>query len=235
MGDPTPELLEGFKPPATPGSFFVSFEGIEASGKSSQLLRTKAHLERHGLRVLDAREPGGTPFGERLRQAILRSTSPVHPLAEACLFASSRAQLLSQVVLRELAEPGTAVLCDRHIDSSLAYQGVARGLGVDRVLALHSSFPLSVLPHLTLYLRVSPAASLERRSGRAAPGDYFESHPEAFHRDLVKGFDLAARLFPGRIRTIDGEAPFDEVSRGVLSAVDALVEGGGARGGAPRA
>jgi hypothetical protein len=127
MKEITQELLNSFRSPAFPGSYFLSFEGIEGAGKSTQIIKVKEYLEQNHFRVLILREPGGTPFGEKLRQAILETKNEITPLAEAHLFAASRAQLLTEVILKELAEPNTVVICDRYIDSSLVYQGHSRG------------------------------------------------------------------------------------------------------------
>ena len=106
-----------FQPPSFPSSYFLSFEGIEGSGKSTQLKILQSYLEGLGYRVIILREPGGTNYGEKLREAILASEEALHPIAEAYLFASSRAQLLKQVVLKELSVEKTVVICDRYIDS----------------------------------------------------------------------------------------------------------------------
>ena len=216
-------LAQNFHPPAFPGSYFVSFEGIEAAGKSTQILRVKAYLEERQFRVIVLREPGGTPFGEKLRQAILSSSCALHPTAEMCLFASSRAQLLFQVTLKELEHPGTVVLYDRFIDSSLAYQGKARGLGAASILALHQSFPLNLVPHLTLYLKIGPNLSLQRQRKRQSRPDYFEGQNLDFYQRLVEGYDEALQIFPERIVCIDGEQSENEVFTDVRENIDQLI------------
>jgi dTMP kinase len=216
-------LLSNFRPPGFPGSYFLSFEGIEGAGKSTQIIKVKEHLETQGFRVLVLREPGGTSFGEKLRSAILNTTTKLHPLAEAHLFASSRAQLLTEVVMPELNTPGTVIICDRYIDSSMAYQGIARDLGIGPILEIHQNFPLNLVPHLTLYLRIDLETSMKRQKLRNAPKDYFEAQGESFYQDLIKGYDRAAELFPERIRTIDASADFDKVNHLVIKEVDRLI------------
>lgn len=219
------ELLTQFRPPAFPGSFFISFEGIEGSGKSTQIKLITEYLEKKNFRVLVLREPGGTPYGEKLRQAILNTTSKIHPVAEAYLFASARAQLLTEVVLSELSVPNTVIICDRYIDSTIAYQGVARGLGIEKVLEAHNLFPLHLVPHLTLYLKIGLETSMHRQEIRNNPKDYFESENQDFHSKLIKGYDAASELFPDRIQVINSERSLEEVYLAIRSKIDELVQG----------
>lgn len=223
MKEITHELLSSFRAPAFPGSFFLSFEGIEGAGKSTQITRLKKYLEDKNFRVLVLREPGGTPFGEKLRQAILETKAEITPLAEAHLFAASRSQLLSEVIMQELAEPNTVIICDRYIDSSLVYQGHARGLGVAEVLEIHNIFPLNLVPHLTFYLRIGVEMSERRQKIRNAPKDYFEAKGVEFYKKLVVGYDLMHELFPNRILRLDAEGSLDEVTNLILGTMDKLL------------
>jgi len=218
-----PELIQKFRSPEFPGSFFISFEGIEGAGKSTQIARLKDYLEKKNFRVLILREPGGTFFGERLREAILNAKTELHPLAEAHLFASSRTQLLSEVTLKELNTPNTVVIYDRYIDSSLAYQGVARGLGAREILEIHGQFPLTLVPHLTFYLRITPETSEKRQKIRNAPKDYFESRGMKFYEALVEGYDLASSLFKERILTLNAEQSLDNVELEIQDAINQLI------------
>ena len=217
------ELVKSFRTPAFPGSFLLSFEGIEGAGKSTQLVKIKEYLESKDFRVIVLREPGGTPFGEKLREAILTSNTELHPVAEAHLFASSRAQLMTEVTLKELSEPGTIVIYDRYIDSSLAYQGFARELGVETVLHLHQGFPLNIVPHKTIYLQIDLETSLERQKMRNLPKDYFESRDDSFHQKLIDGYSMACKLFPNRITVIDAQKNFDEVYLNIRTQIDSLI------------
>jgi dTMP kinase len=217
------ELLQQFRPPAFPGSYFLSFEGIEGAGKSTQIVSAKEYLESIGFRVLILREPGGTPFGEKLRQAILNSKTELEPIAEAYLFASSRAQLLTEVTLKELNEPGTVIIYDRYLDSSIAYQGVARGLGIETVLNIHSTFPLNLIPHKTFYLKISLDTSFGRQRVRNSPKDYFESRGKDFYENLVTGFENSCELFPERICVIDGDRSLEEVFQSVKEELHHLI------------
>ncbi len=217
------ELLQKFRSPEFPGSFLLSFEGIEGSGKSTQLARLKNALEHLNYRAIVLREPGSTSFGEKLREAILQSKDDLNPLTEVLLFASSRSQLLTDVTLKELNVPNTVVIYDRYIDSSLAYQGYARKLGIKEVLEIHGLFPLTLVPHLTLYLRISAETSQKRQKIRNAPKDYFESKGMEFYQRLVEGYDLAETLFPQRIIKLDGEKNEDQVAFDVMNHVTKLL------------
>ncbi len=224
MSEISKELLDCFRPPAFPGSFFLSFEGIEGAGKSTQLKHAKEFLEEKGFRVLVLREPGGTSFGEKLRKSILESKEPINPLAEAHLFCSSRAQLLQEVTLKELSTPGTVVILDRYLDSTIAYQGKARNLGTQTILELHKHFPLNLVPHLTLYIKISLETSHSRQKLRNIPKDYFESQGDDFYKLLIEGYEEAARLFPDRISTIDGEQSFEAVQEAICERLESLAQ-----------
>lgn len=219
----TPELLNSFRAPTFPGSFLISFEGIEGAGKSSQIILLKEFLELKNFRVLVLREPGGTTFGEKLRQAILETKSEISPLAEAHLFASSRAQLMTEVTMKELSIPNTVVIYDRYLDSSLAYQGHARGLGIPEVLEIHNIFPLNLVPHLTFYLYIDVETSMERQRIRNSIKDYFESKGEAFYKKLIVGYDQALELFPKRIKKLDAKRDVASISREINGFVESLI------------
>ena len=223
MKEITHELIDSFRAPEFPGSFFLSFEGIEGAGKSTQIIRLKNYLEKNNYRVIVLREPGGTAFGEKLRQAILDTKSDITPLAEAHLFASSRAQLLTEVTLKELATPNTVVIYDRYLDSSIAYQGHARNLGVASILEIHNIFPLNLVPHLTFYLRIESDTSEKRQKIRNAPKDYFESKGPEFYKKLVVGYDLCLELFPHRIVKLDAEQSLDVIELEIQAIMNKLL------------
>ena len=204
-----------FKTPAQ--GIFISFEGIEGCGKSTQLKNLREYLQKDPTsKFTMVREPGSTPFGEHLRQAILASQVPLHPLAEAYLFATARAQLLAQTILPALAQ-GELVIADRYLDSSLAYQGMARGLGLDTILAIHQYEPLCTLPHLTFYLRIAPTVSLARQKQRAQQADYFEQQTLAFYQRLVDGYDQVAAACPERYQVLDGTLPPEQILQKIIT------------------
>lgn len=212
-------LLKNFQSKSYDNSFLLSFEGIEGSGKSTQIKKLSAVIEKSNFEVSYFREPGGTKFGEKLRAAILESDAQIDPLAEANLFAASRAQLLFQVVLPLLNRPNQVVILDRFLDSSLAYQGQARGLGADCILDLHKRAPLNTTPHCTFYLKIDSETSLQRQNTRGDEKDYFEKENIDFYNKLISGYDQAAEIFPARIATIDGTLDEDQVSKLIIEAL----------------
>ena len=219
------EYLKSFyRTPVTPESFFLSLEGIEGSGKTTQIKHLEKILTDKGYRVLTLREPGGTEFGEKLREAILKSTTPLHPMAECYLFLASRAQLLKEKILPFLLEPKSVVILDRYIDSTMAYQGKARHLGLETVLELHRHDPLNLLPHRTYFLDISFELSQERQSKRGQEKDYFEAEKAEFYANLIDGYKEMANHFPDRILTIDASKTPEEVSQIVARDLDQVLK-----------
>ena len=214
----------------------MTFEGIDRSGKTTQVERLCAALAARGLPVGVAgvpggslREPGGTPAGEAIRDVLLHRAHEVAPWTEALLYAAARAQLVTEVVEPSLAA-GLIVVLDRYVDSSLAYQGAARGLGIDAVLAVNERATGGLLPDLTLLLEVSPDHAVARAGG---PPDRLEAEGRDLQRRVAAGYDELARRFPERIVALDGERPPDEIAaqveRVTLAALDAVA--GRAAGG----
>lgn len=200
-----------YRHPETPGSLFLSLEGIEGSGKSTQIKHLEDYFKNKGMRVLTLREPGGTTFGEKLREAILNSQTPLHPLAECHLFLASRAQLLKEKILPFLLSPGSVVILDRYIDSTLAYQGKARRLGYETVLTLHQHDPLNLLPHRTYFLDIELETSMERQQKRGNAKDYFESQKHEFYQNLIDGYRELVEVFPDRILKLDASVDEQQV------------------------
>jgi dTMP kinase len=178
---------------------FVTFEGIDGSGKSTQARLLAEALEAEGREVVLTREPGGTEVGERVREVLLHGGT-IAPWAEAALFAAARAQLADEVVRPALAR-GAAVVCDRFLDSSLAYQGIARGLGLDAVLELNRIVLGGLLPDRTFLLLLPPADAARRAT---APPDRIEREGTAFLERVDQAYREVAELFPERIVTVDG-------------------------------
>lgn len=192
-------------------SFFISLEGIEGSGKSTQIQSLKSLFEASKYRTVLVREPGGTKLGEKIRETILGLDEKVCEISELLLFAASRANLLEKVILPELAKPNTVVIADRYIDSSIAYQGMARGLGAETVIKVHEFGPLKTMPDLTLYLEIDLETSYQRQDARGQTKDYFEKENAPFYEKLISGYEKARELFPKRIVTIDASRSPEEI------------------------
>lgn len=204
---------------------FISLEGSEGCGKSTQAQLLCRRLEAAGLEVLTTREPGGTPTGEMIRNILQHHASgeAIAPEAEVLLFAASRAQLLAHVIRPALAR-GAWVICDRFVDSSLAYQGVARGLGVDRVLAANEVALAGLWPDLTLWFDLPAAAARQRVDDRGQTPDRFESEHQDFHQRVAEAYAQLAKRFPERITAIPADAPPETVSEHVWSVVRPLLQ-----------
>jgi dTMP kinase len=208
----------------------IAFEGVEGAGKSTQLELLRGELEGRGREVVVTREPGGTPAGERVRAVVLDPKVELSPRAEALLFAAARAELVERVI-RPALERGAVVLCDRYLDSSLAYQGGARGLGRGPVEEVNRFATGGLLPDLVVLLDVDPADGLRRRPGDR---DRIEAQDLAFHKRVREAFRELAAADPDRFAVVDGAAPVAEVAAQVNAAVLALLEGSWEpRGGAP--
>jgi dTMP kinase len=200
---------------------FIVFEGVEGAGKGTQIELARQYLASKGRDVVVTREPGGTGFGDRLRDAILdAATGKVDPRAEALVFAASRAHLVSTVIRPALAE-GKVVLCDRFVDSSIAYQGVARGLGEQDILTLNAWATQGLFPDLVILLQVDPEESLAREPGRS---DRFESEDLTFHNKVSEAYLKIAEEHPERFQVIDASGTRDEVQVRVREALDRIFE-----------
>ena len=201
---------------------FITFEGGEGCGKSTQVKRLAAALEAKGVKVLLTREPGGTRLAEMIRTLLKDETEdPPVDRAELLLFLAARAQLVLNVI-RPALEAGTWVLSDRFSDSTIAYQGYGRGLSVDFVKAANDFACEGLTPDLTFLLDVEPSVAVQRMRGREAAtntsADRIERAGDDFHARLRRGFLELAAATPSRIVAIDASGTPDEVARAVLSA-----------------
>jgi dTMP kinase len=192
---------------------FITFEGLDGSGKTTQAELLAAAIRATGRDVVTTREPGGTALGERIRELLLRDEAS--PWAEAALFAAARAELVEQVIDPAL-ERGAVVICDRYLDSSLAYQGIARGLGVDRVLELNLPAIHGHLPDRTYLLLIDPEESARRVGGET---DRIEREDGDFRSKVDEAYRLLAQTFPQRIEAVDGTQPASEISRRIFELV----------------
>jgi dTMP kinase len=185
---------------------FVTFEGVDGSGKSTQAELLRDALAAEGREVVLTREPGGTEVGERVRELVLNGPD-MTPWAEAALFAAARAELVATVI-RPALERGADVIADRYVDSSLAYQGIARGVGVDHVLELNLHVVQHLMPDMTVLLLLDP----EEAGRRVAVPDRLESEGADFHRRVDAAYRELADRFPERIVALDASTPADELS-----------------------
>ena len=195
---------------------FISLEGVDGSGKSTQASMLADALRERGHDVVAVREPGGTALGEDIRDIVL-GPDAMSPWAEALLFAAARAQLVTDV-LRPALEAGKWVVADRFLDSSLAYQGTARGLGIDQVVQVNAPGIGDCMPDLTIILDIVPSSASDRRAGRASV-DRIEGEGEALQEAVAGGYREVARLFPERVALISAAGSLDEVHTRVLAAV----------------
>jgi dTMP kinase len=206
-----------------PRGYFITFEGLDGSGKTTQLRRLASSLEAEGHSVVTLRQPGGTPLGDRVRSILLDSKSeaalgPIAPNAEMALMFADRAQSIAQIILPAL-DGSKIVLCDRYTDSSEAYQGGGRQLGSQRILAMHAAACDNLQPDLTLLLLPSLEASLrrarrrnQRQTRQQGPDENrFESESDEFYRRIYEKYEEIAAREPLRVVPIREDASIDEV------------------------
>lgn len=200
---------------------FITFEGVEGCGKTTQIARLRDHLESRGFSVVVTREPGGAAISEAIRTILL---DPAHtemaPMTELLLYAAARAQHVAERIQPALDE-GRVVLCDRFADSTTAYQGAARHLDTALMHTLHEAATGGLWPDLTILIDVPVEVGL-KRAARARQSDRIENESLAFHERVRQGFlDLAARE-PERIHVVDGTASPEEVGRAIGGLADGL-------------
>ncbi len=202
---------------------FITFEGMDGSGKTTQMHRLADRLLALGHNVLVTAEPGGPPIAQKIRRIILDAAhSEMSPVAEVLLYFASRAQNVDEWI-RPALQRGEIVLSDRFTDSSLVYQGIGRGLGTETILTLDRIACRGLKPDLTILVEVDAEASLTRARARNAA----EPHPETrlddesmeFHRKVHAAYQALAAAEPGRIRVVDGRAPINEIEAAVWGVV----------------
>jgi len=193
---------------------FVTFEGLDGSGKSTQADLLRVRLQADGVDVVSTREPGGTELGEGVRNLVLHG-GDVGPWAEALLYVAARAQLVDDVI-RPALERGAAVICDRYVDSSVAYQGIGRQLGLDRILDLNLAAVGGLLPDRTFLLELDPdevASRIQRHYDR------LEREGDDFRRRAADGYRRLAARFPERIVVLDAARPANDIAEEVYGAL----------------
>ncbi|NJP41068.1 dTMP kinase [Oscillospiraceae bacterium HV4-5-C5C] len=199
---------------------FLSFEGVDGSGKSTAVSRLARYLEQQGLTVLRLREPGGTVIGEQIRNLLLDTDSRgMTPVCELFLYAASRAQLVQEVI-RPALRRGDWVLCDRYTDSTLAYQGYGRGLDRDIIESLNRTATGGLLPDRTYVFDLAPEEAERRRQSRdQEAGDRMELEPVSFKQAVRQGYLEIAGRQPERVRLIAAQQPADQVAQLLIQQV----------------
>ena len=207
---------------------FITFEGIEGSGKSTQIALLAKYLTAQGMRTALTREPGGTVIGDQVRKILLDpANSMLDPTAELLLYAASRAQHLRELILPRLAE-GTTVLCDRFSDATLAYQGYGRGLDQEMIRALDRIVTAGMLPDLTILFDIDPVVGVARARGRNDSRGLeaearFENEELAFHDRVRRGYLALAAQEPDRVRIVDGAGSPEAVQERVRKIAGGLL------------
>ncbi len=208
---------------------FITFEGGEGAGKSSLIEEVARQLASDGIQVVKTREPGSTHLGEHIRTLLLNHTSqPVSPYAELCLFLAARAQHIQEVIVPSL-ERRKVILCDRYNDSTIAYQGAARGLGMEKVESICEFICQGVQPHLTLYLDIDPAVGLFRARGSSPEiagergYDRIEVEGLEFHSKIRKAFLEIHEKDPARVHLLDASQKKEIVCAEAMKAIRLLL------------
>ncbi len=203
----------------------ITIEGLDGAGKTTLAAALAAEIERRGTSVLLLREPGGVMLSERIRALVKDPATHVSPRAEALLYAAARAQLIAERLLPAL-ERGELVLLDRFLDSSLAYQGAGRGLGVEQVREINLFATGGLTPDRTLLLRITPQAGRLRQDGRGQEPDRLEREDGDFFAAIALAYDALAEQEPQRIRTIDATQDAAQVLGQALAALADLIPPG---------
>ncbi len=198
---------------------FISFEGPEGSGKSTQISFLHQHLSRRGVNVIQVREPGGTPVGNQIRAVLLDRKSEMEPSVELLLYSASRAQLVARVIRPHLAAGGV-VLCDRYADSTMAYQGYGRGLDLEMLKEITRFATGGLKPDLTLYLDIEPAHGLARRAGSTEGLNRIDAETLDFHRRVRDGYLALMAAEPERWISIDADQPMAAVQGTIIATVE---------------
>lgn len=200
----------------------ISVEGPDGAGKTTQIQLLKEYLKEKGYESIVTREPGGTVISEKIRALILdKENAEMGYETEMLLYAAARAQLVKEVIKPAL-EKGHAVICDRYIDSSVVYQGIARGLGIEKVYEVNSHAIQKIWPHITIHLDIDATEGIRRKKNQTKL-DRMELEAIEFHQKVVDGYRTLAKRAPERIRTIDGTKEIEEIQTEIRSYIDDLL------------
>lgn len=198
---------------------FITMEGPDGSGKTTQIEMLKTYLESKGYDIVITREPGGTVISEAIRAIILnKDYQEMSHMTELLLYASARAQLVNQVIKPALAE-GKAVICDRFVESSAVYQGIGRGLGVSTVYEVNNYALGDVKPKLTIFMDLDADEGIKRKENQTEL-DRMEMEDLSFHERVVEGYRQLAQLYPERIFPVDATLPIEEIHSIIVGEVE---------------
>lgn len=198
---------------------FITFEGTDGTGKSTQIEFAREYFESRGFNVLMSREPGGTSISEKLRDILLdKANGEMSPVTEMMIYAASRAQLVSEVIIPAVND-GTVVICDRFVDSSVAYQAFGRGLG-DMVAEVNSYATTGLAPDITFFMDIDPEVGRSRIAG--GEFDRLEQEKSDFFRRVYDGYKSIATSDPGRVKTIDASGTIEEVRTAIEVHLDEI-------------
>lgn len=202
---------------------FIIFEGPDGSGKTTVAKLVVEKLKEQGFEVVHTREPGGIDIAEQIRDVILNpDNTAMDAKTEALLYAASRRQHLVEKVIPAINE-GKIVICERFLDSSLAYQGYARGLGIDEVLSINKFAIGDFFPDLTIFLDIDEEEGLKRVNSRGITKDRLDAESVSFHHKVVEGYKEVLKRFKDRICVIDAAKPLEEVVAASLSAINTFI------------
>lgn len=203
---------------------FITFEGIDGSGKSTQIDLATRYLTEKGYRVYLTREPGGCPISEKIREVLLNPENKgMDPITEALLYAAARAQLIDSVLLEKKNE-GYVILCDRYLDSSIAYQAFGRDLGIEFVKTVNRAAD-KMVPDMTLYFKLSQEQCDERINRQLRDRDRLERESVEFFQRVIAGFDHIAKTEPDRVKTIKADDSIERIALQIRVYLDGLLEG----------
>lgn len=204
--------------------FFISFEGTEGSGKTTVIEKVEEHLIQKGHKVIRTREPGGSKIAEQIRNIILDVDNvEMDPVTEALLYAASRRQHLVEKITPYL-EKGYIVLCDRFIDSSLAYQGYARDLGIDNIYQVNQFATSGILPDATIYINVLPEVGLSRIQANHREQNRLDLEQITFHKKVYDGYNIVMNKFKNRFVNINGDQSREKVLEDTIKEIDKIIK-----------
>ncbi len=204
--------------------YFITFEGGEGTGKTTIINYISKYLNDKGYGVVTTREPGGIDIAEQIRSIILDvKNTKMDYRTETLLYAASRIQHLAEKVIPAL-NSGKIVLCDRYLDSSLVYQGIARNLGIDNVLKINM-FALEYMPNITFFIDVKPEICFKRLKDNNREMDRLDLENMDFHNMVYEGYKEIAKMYPSRIISIDGDRKIEDIIEDIRIRIDKLIEG----------